>query len=356
MFKKFWPSRSHCACWRHGAGGAHDAHVHRAFQLDLPNGSTGLAKIEEETATKLMRRSTSSSPALTTSARVSLSCLRRGDDSVFAAPLTIPSLTEMALTGQLVCWTTTSTTTRTRPQGGVRQGLPGRQQLRGPDGEYHVYGIPLLPTYAGGSYFYDRKDLADKYGVTVTDKDGVNAYWERSRQRNRHYPLHVSGLPPTPLTGIVESLYRTPRPSTTPQRQQQTTISSTATTAALLRRSIVTCWTRIQPVDVRPEPRQAIRVGVPHRQRVDGQGLRGSRLHERTTSRASPSPARPPRSTRADTSTASRASWKAPFRTRSWATSSPTATCATAKRTRSASPTRRGTSPASPLPARTPTL
>lgn len=48
----------------------------------------------------------------------------------------------------------------------------------GPDGEYHVYGIPFSNSYAGGSYMYYRKDLADKYKVTINKPEDLEAYYD----------------------------------------------------------------------------------------------------------------------------------------------------------------------------------
>jgi putative aldouronate transport system substrate-binding protein len=48
----------------------------------------------------------------------------------------------------------------------------------GPDGEYHVYGIPFSNSYSVGNYLFYRKDLADKYGITIKSPEDLEAYYD----------------------------------------------------------------------------------------------------------------------------------------------------------------------------------
>lgn len=132
-------------------------------------------------------------------------------DSVFAAQWTSPSLNEMALKGQLVNLDEYfNNDAYPGLKAAFAQDYLDANSFVGPDGEYHVYGIPFSQTYAGGGYFYYRKDLADKYGVTVTDEDGIIAYWE-AILKNEPGMIPFTFLGATdPLTGIVESFYATP--------------------------------------------------------------------------------------------------------------------------------------------------
>ncbi len=48
----------------------------------------------------------------------------------------------------------------------------------GSDGEYHIYGIPFSNSYSAGSYMYYRKDLADKYGITINSPEDLETYYD----------------------------------------------------------------------------------------------------------------------------------------------------------------------------------
>jgi putative aldouronate transport system substrate-binding protein len=48
----------------------------------------------------------------------------------------------------------------------------------GPDGEYHIYGIPFSNALGSGSYLYYRKDLADKYGITINSPADLEAFYD----------------------------------------------------------------------------------------------------------------------------------------------------------------------------------
>lgn len=132
-------------------------------------------------------------------------------DSVFAAQWTSPSLNEMALKGQLV---NLDPYFESDEYPGLKSAF-SKEYLEansfvGPDGEYHVYGIPFSQTYAGGALFYYRKDLADKYGITVENEDDIIRYWDAILD-NEPGMIPFTFLGATdPLISVVTELYATP--------------------------------------------------------------------------------------------------------------------------------------------------
>lgn len=132
-------------------------------------------------------------------------------DSVFAAQWTSPSLNEMALKGQLV---NLDSYFDNDDYPGLKAAFSSDYLIAnsfvGPDGEYHVYGIPFSQTYAGGGLFYYRNDLADKYGITIENEEDIIAYWDAVLE-NEPGMIPFAFLGNTnPLTGIVSDMYSTP--------------------------------------------------------------------------------------------------------------------------------------------------
>lgn len=100
-------------------------------------------------------------------------------DSVFAAQWTAPSLNEMALKGQLV---NLDEYFGNDDYPGLKAAFSedylSTNSFVGPDGEYHIYGIPFSQSFTAGDMVFFRKDLADKYGVTVESASDLPAYWQ----------------------------------------------------------------------------------------------------------------------------------------------------------------------------------
>lgn len=132
-------------------------------------------------------------------------------DSVFAAQWTSPSLNEMALKGQLV---NLDHYFMSDDYPGLKaafdQDYLTANSFVGPDGAYHIYGIPFSQTYTGGDLFYYRKDLADKYGITVADEKGIIAYWDAILANEPGViPFTFLGASDA-LIGTVTGFYATP--------------------------------------------------------------------------------------------------------------------------------------------------
>lgn len=77
----------------------------------------------------------------------------------------------------------------------------------GPDGEYHIYGIPFSHSYDQGKYFYYRKDLADKYGITVNSMEDLVKFWDMVLENEPGMtPLSYLGSQNT-LAKDIEKIY-----------------------------------------------------------------------------------------------------------------------------------------------------
>lgn len=100
-------------------------------------------------------------------------------DSAFLAQWTAPSIQEAALNDQLV---NLDKYFNNDQYPGLKAAFSddylSTNKFLGSDGQYHVYGIPFSNSYDAGQYLYYRKDLADKYGVTVKSVDDIEAYYD----------------------------------------------------------------------------------------------------------------------------------------------------------------------------------
>jgi len=69
----------------------------------------------------------------------------------------------------------------------------------GPDGEYHIYGIPFSNSYGSAAYVYYRKDLANKYGITINKPEDLEKYYEA-------IAANEAGMTPLAFLGAQDQL------------------------------------------------------------------------------------------------------------------------------------------------------
>ena len=100
-------------------------------------------------------------------------------DSAFLAQWTSPSIQEAALDGQLL---NLDKYFNNDQYPGLKAAFSeeylSTNKFLGDDGEYHVYGIPFSNSFGNASYVFYRKDLADKYGVTINTVADLETFYD----------------------------------------------------------------------------------------------------------------------------------------------------------------------------------
>lgn len=100
-------------------------------------------------------------------------------DSAFLAQWTAPTIQEAALNDQIL---NLDKYFNNDQYPGLKAAFSedylSTNKFLGSDGEYHVYGVPFSNAYGNGNYLYYRKDLADKYGITIKTPEDVEAYYD----------------------------------------------------------------------------------------------------------------------------------------------------------------------------------
>ncbi len=100
-------------------------------------------------------------------------------DSAFLAQWTAPSIQEAAVNDQLL---NLDKYFNNDAYPGLKAAFSeeflSTNKFLGSDGEYHVYGIPFSNAYSAGGYMYYRKDLADKYGITIDGPEDLETFYD----------------------------------------------------------------------------------------------------------------------------------------------------------------------------------
>ncbi len=100
-------------------------------------------------------------------------------DSAFLAQWTAPTIQEAALDDELI---NLDKYFNNDEYPGLKAAFSedylSTNKFLGSDGEYHVYGIPFSNSYDGGDYLYYRKDLAEKYGITIESVEDMETYYD----------------------------------------------------------------------------------------------------------------------------------------------------------------------------------
>lgn len=100
-------------------------------------------------------------------------------DSAFLAQWTSPSIQEAAVNDQIL---NLDKYFNNDAYPGLKAAFSeeylSTNKFLGSDGEYHIYGIPFSNSYGAGGYVYYRKDLADKYGITINSPEDLETYYD----------------------------------------------------------------------------------------------------------------------------------------------------------------------------------
>ena len=100
-------------------------------------------------------------------------------DSAFLAQWTSPSIQDAAMDGQLM---NLDKYFNNDEYPGLKAAFSeeylSTNKFLGDDGEYHVYGIPFSNSFGNATYVFYRKDLADKYNITVNSVDDLEGFYD----------------------------------------------------------------------------------------------------------------------------------------------------------------------------------
>ncbi len=100
-------------------------------------------------------------------------------DSAFLAQWTSPSIQEAAVNDQIL---NLDKYFNNDDYPGLKAAFSeeylSTNKFLGSDGQYHIYGIPFSNSYGAGSFLFYRKDLADKYGITINSPEDLEKYYD----------------------------------------------------------------------------------------------------------------------------------------------------------------------------------
>lgn len=100
-------------------------------------------------------------------------------DITFTAQWTTPSLAQMVSKGLLV---NLDPYIDSGDYPGLAEYFNGdyrrNNSVKDANGESHLYALPFTSFFSGGAGIYYRKDLADKYGIEITDYDSLTKFYD----------------------------------------------------------------------------------------------------------------------------------------------------------------------------------
>jgi len=121
-------------------------------------------------------------------------------DSAFLAQWSVPSISEAANNDQII---NLDKYFNNDDYPGLKAAFSAEyletNKFLGSDGEYHIYGIPFSYAYGSGGYVFYRKDLADKYGITIKTPADLETYYDAIL-------ANESGMTPLAFLGSQDQL------------------------------------------------------------------------------------------------------------------------------------------------------